>query len=324
MQFQQVMVTGGAGFIGSHIVDALLSRGARVIIYDNFSTGRPEYVPSNTTDRLKVVKADVLDNASLQAAMRGCDFVFHMQANADVRGGMSNPRVDLEQNTFATWNVLDAARLNGVRGIAFASSAAVYGEPDVFPTPETYAPIQTSLYGASKYAGEAMIQAYSEYFNIRSYSFRFVSWMGERYSHGIVFDVIKKLQKDPKRLPLLGDGTQKKSYLYVKDGIDGILLGIEKSASIKNIYNLGHDDFITVVEVARVILDEMKLVGVPLEFAGGKRGWLGDSPLVHLDTSKMKSLGWRPQVSVEESIRRTVRFLISNPRILETRQLNPT
>jgi len=318
------MVTGGAGFIGSHIVDALLSRGARVIIYDNFSTGRPEYVPSNTTDRLKVVKADVLDNASLQAAMRGCDFVFHMQANADVRGGMSNPRVDLEQNTFATWNVLDAARLNGVRGIAFASSAAVYGEPDVFPTPETYAPIQTSLYGASKYAGEAMIQAYSEYFNIRSYSFRFVSWMGERYSHGIVFDVIKKLQKDPKRLPLLGDGTQKKSYLYVKDGIDGILLGIEKSASIKNIYNLGHDDFITVVEVARVILDEMKLVGVPLEFAGGKRGWLGDSPLVHLDTSKMKSLGWRPQVSVEESIRRTVRFLISNPRILETRQLNPT
>ena len=237
---------------------------------------------------------------------------------------MSNTRVDLEQNTFATWNVLDAARLNGVRVIAFASSAAVYGEPDVFPTPETYAPIQTSLYGASKYAGEAMIQAYSEYFNIRSYSFRFVSWMGERYSHGIVFDVIKKLQKDPERLPLLGDGTQKKSYLYVKDGIDGILLGIEKSASIKNIYNLGHDDFITVVEVARVILDEMKLVGVPLEFAGGKRGWLGDSPLVHLDTSKMKSLGWRPQVSVEESIRRTVRFLISNPRILETRQLNPT
>ena len=295
-----------------------------MIIYDNFSTGRPEYVPSNTTDRLKVVTADVSDTASLQAAMRGCDFVFHMQANADVRGGMSNTRVDLEQNTFATWNVLEAARLNGVQGIAFASSAAVYGEPDVFPTPETYAPIQTSLYGASKYAGEAMIQAYSEYFNIRSYSFRFVSWMGERYSHGIVFDVIKKLQKDPERLPLLGDGTQKKSYLYVKDGIDGILLGIEKSASIKNIYNLGHDDFITVVEVARVILDEMKLVGVPLEFAGGKRGWLGDSPLVHLDTSKMKSLGWRPQVSVEESIRRTVRFLISNPRILETRQLNPT
>jgi UDP-glucose 4-epimerase len=322
MEFKNVLVTGGAGFIGSHIVDELLARGARVVVYDSFVTGREEFLPSATTpaSRLEVVRADVLDAAKLQAAMKGCEFVFHIQANADVRGGKTNTRVDLEQNTLATWNVLEAARLAEVRGMAFASSAAVYGEPEKFPTPESYAPLQTSVYGASKFACEAMLQAYSEYFNMRTYSYRFVSWMGERYSHGIVFDVLKKLRQDPSRLPLLGDGTQKKSYLYVKDGVSGIMAGIEKSPDVKNVFNLGHDYFLTVIEVVNIILDEMGLKDVKLEFAGGKRGWLGDSPLVHLDTSRMKALGWQPQVSIEESIRRTVLFLQEHPHILEARR----
>lgn len=319
MQFETVLVTGGAGFIGSHIVDELLSRGARVVVYDNFATGRREFLPGGNA-RLQIVEGDVLDTAMLQAAMKDCQFVFHMQANADVRGGKDNSRIDLDQNTIATWGVLEAARLTKVKGFAFASSAAVYGEPEVFPTPESYAPMQTSLYGASKLAGEAMIQAFSEYFEMSSFSFRFVSWMGERYSHGIVFDVLRKLRRDPKRLPLLGDGTQKKSYLYVKDGVNGIMQAIEKSAARKNVYNLGHDNFLTVIEVVRVILDELKLSDVKLEFAGGKRGWVGDSPLVHLDTSRIKSLGWRPMTSIEESIRRTVRFLVANPALLDARK----
>jgi UDP-glucose 4-epimerase len=313
---QKVFVTGGAGFIGSHLVDALLARGASVVVYDNFRTGHTEFLPANSPG-LRVVRGDVLDLPPLKAACAGSDFIFHFQANADVRGGRDNPRVDLEQNTIATWNALEAARVNGVKGFAFASSAAVYGEPEAFPTPENYASHQTSLYGASKVAGEAMIEAYCEYYNMRSFSYRFVSWIGERYTHGIVFDVLKKLQRDPKCLPLFGDGTQKKSYLYVKDGVAGVMRGIEKSAAQKNVFNLGHDYFITVVEVVKIILDELGLNEVKLEFAGGQRGWLGDSPLVHLDTSKIKRLGWQPETSIEEGIRRTVRYLKQNPHLLQ-------
>ena len=320
MEFKKVLVTGGAGFIGSHIVEELLSRDAEVIVYDNLSTGRKEYLAGPSRGRWTLVEADVMDTSSLQAAMNGCDFVFHLQANADVRGGKQNTRIDLDQNIIATWNVLEAMRLNGVNGIAFSSSAVVYGEPEVFPTPETYAPLQTSLYGASKYAGEAMIQAYCEYFDMRCFIYRFVSWIGERYSHGVVFDLMKKLQRDRTRLPLLGDGTQQKSYLYVKDGVRGIMLAIEKSQAQKNICNLGHDYFITVVEVVKVVLDELGLQDVQLEFAGGKRGWVRDSPLVYLDTAKLKALGWRPEVSIEEGIRRTVRFLKQNPYLLKERE----
>jgi UDP-glucose 4-epimerase len=316
---RKAFITGGAGFIGSNLADELLSRGASVVIYDNLCTGRTEFLPA-ASERSSHVKGDVLDLESLKQAMAGCDFVFHFQANADVRGGQENRRIDLEQNTIATWNVLEAMKLNGVKGIAFASSATIYGEPEIFPTPENYAPLQTSLYGASKYAGEAMIQAYSEYYGMNCFIYRFVSWVGERYSHGIVFDLMKKLQGDRARLSLLGDGTQKKSYLYVKDGVRGIMLGIDQAQAQKNIYNLGHDYFITVIEVVKIILDELGLKDVVLDFAGGKRGWVGDSPLVHLDTAKLKALNWKPETSIEEGIRRTVRFLRENPFLLQGRK----
>lgn len=319
MIFQKAFVTGGAGFIGSHIVDALLARGTKVVVYDNFCTGQPTFLPAPSV-QLEIVRADVLDRPKLEAAMQGCDFVFHFQANADVRGGVKNTSVDLEQNTIATWNVLEAARQHQVKGFAFASSATIYGEPTVFPTPENYAPLQTSLYGASKYAGEAMIQAYSEYFGMRSFVYRFVSWIGERYTHGVVFDILKKLEANPHTLPLLGDGTQQKSYLYVKDGVRGILTGIENATEAKNIFNLGHDQFMNVSELVRVVLDEFGTPGVKLEYAGGKRGWVGDSPLVHLDTTRLKSLGWKPETSIEEGLRRTVRYLLENRQLLTARK----
>ena len=318
IEVQKAFVTGGAGFIASHVVSELIAQKKSVVVYDSFLTGKAEFLPQAATG-LSIVHGDVQDLPRLREAMAGCDFVFHFQANADVRGGVEKTRVDLEQNTVTTWNVLEAMRQNGIKGIAFASSATIYGEPEVFPTPENYAPEQTSLYGASKLAGEAMIQAFCEYFQMRCFIFRFVSWIGEHYTHGIVFDVMKKLSADRSRLPLLGDGTQRKSYLYVKDGVRGIMLAIEKSTVPKNVYNLGHDNFVTVVEVANFILDEMGLKGVPLDFAGGKRGWLGDSPLVHLDTSKIKALGWKPQTSIEEGIRRTVRFLRERPHLLTSR-----
>lgn len=210
----RAFVTGGAGFIGSHIVDRLVQDGAEVTVYDNFSSGREEFLSQHAGNRkVKVVHADVLDSQALIREIAACDFVFHLQANADVRGGIQQTRVDLEQNTIATWNILEAMRVKEIKRIAFASSAAVYGEPDVFPTPESYAPLQTSLYGASKLAGEAMIQAYAEYFGMICYIFRFVSWIGERYSHGVIFDFVKKLAANPHVLEILGDGKQRKSYL---------------------------------------------------------------------------------------------------------------
>src|SRR5262245_22423153 len=224
----RAFVSGGAGFIGSHVVDRLVQAGVNVTIYDNFSTGQEQFISCHTgNSKVRIVHADVLDSERLKKEMANCDFVFHMQANADVRGGIQRTRVDLEQNTIATWNVLEAMHLNDVRQLAFASSATMYGEPDVFPTPESYAPLQTSLYGASKLAGEAMIQAYSEYFGIRCYIFRFVSWIGARYTHGVIFDFMKKLRANGRMLEILGDGKQRKSYLDVTDGSSGIFYAIQ-------------------------------------------------------------------------------------------------
>ena len=317
---QRAFVTGGAGFIGSHIVDRLAQIAANVTIYDNFSTGQEQFISHHLGNpKVRVVRADVLDGERLKDEMAKCDIVFHFQANADVRGGIQRTRVDLEQNTIATWNVLEAVRINEIKHIVFASSATVYGEPDVFPTPESYAPLQTSLYGASKLACEAMIQAYSEYFGITCYIFRFVSWIGERYSHGVIFDFVKKLRNNTQSLEVLGDGKQRKSYLDVIDGVDGIFYAIEHAKARKNVYNLGHDEFMNVLDLADIIVEELGLKSVRYLTTGGERGWLGDSPFVHLDTTKLKALGWRPQVSIERGIRNTVRYLQAHPKVLEQR-----
>jgi len=310
---QRALVTGGAGFIGSHVVDHLLNeRGAEVIVYDDFRSGQEIFLEeARKNDRFSLVEADVLDLERLESSMRGCDFVFHLQANADVRGGLENRRVDLEQNTIATWNVLEAMSRQKVGNMAFASSATIYGEPETYPTPEGTAPLQTSLYGASKYACEAMIQAYSEYFQMRSWIYRFVSWTGPRYTHGVVYDFVRKLESDPEKLFILGNGKAQKSYLDVEDGVSGIFTAIDKARDLKNVINLGHDDFISVLEVADVICEELGLDGVEYEIEDPDkdRGWVGDSPLVHLDTSRLRSLGWSSTISIPESLRRTVRYL---------------
>ena len=316
----KVMVTGGAGFIGSHVVDALVQQGQRVVVYDNLSTGYGRHVEaSRQTGLVEFVQGDILDQARVTAAMDGVHTVFHLAANADVRGGRQNTLVDLEQNVIGTHRVLEAMRTTGASAMVFTSSATVYGEPDVFPTPESYPGMQTSLYGASKLAAEAVVQAYGEYFGIRSHVFRFVSWIGERYSHGVIYDFMNKLRADPTKLEILGDGHQRKSYLHVEDGIRGIFLAVERIPDMKNVINLGHVDYMNVTDLANVVCDEMGLKGVAFHYTGGVRGWLGDSPFVHLDTSKIRDAGFQPQVSIEDGVRRTVRYLLENQWLLDAR-----
>jgi UDP-glucose 4-epimerase len=314
-------VTGGAGFIGSHLVDRLLGDGHEVTAYDNFSTGqRPFLEIARASARFRLVTGDILDLALLTEALRGADVVFHFAANADVRGGLDHPRKDLEQNTIGTFNVLEAMRSVGARRVAFASSGAVYGEPSVFPTPEDAPlPVQTSLYGASKSAGEGLVQAYCAGFGFRGDIFRFVSLVGERYSHGHVFDFVKNLRRDPTTLRVLGDGKQRKSYLDVGDCVDAILLAIAKATRNVNVFNLGNDNYCEVNDSVRWICEELG-VSPRLEYTGGERGWVGDSPFVFLDCARIRALGWRPAVPIRDGIIRTVRYLKSNPWILEQRQ----
>ncbi len=314
-------VTGGAGFIGSNMVDRLLSEPENeVVAYDNFSTGRREFLEdAQKNPRFTLVEGDTLDLDKMTQSMKGCDFVFHFAANADVRMGCEHPKKDLEQNTIATFNVLEAMRANGIKRIGFSSTGSVYGEAEVIPTPENAPfPIQTSLYGASKLACEGLLAAYAEGFGYTAYIFRFVSILGERYTHGHVFDFCKRLKDDPTHLHILGDGHQKKSYLYVKDCMEAILTVVRNTNEKVNIYNLGTDEYVEVNDSVRFICGKL---GVTPEFtyAGGERGWIGDNPFIYLDTKKVRSLGWKPKATIEEGVVKTVEYLMANQWVFEAR-----
>lgn len=314
-------VTGGAGFIGSNMVDRLLSEPENeVVAYDNFSTGRREFLEEALKNsRFTLVEGDTLDLEGMTKAMKGCEFVFHFAANADVRMGCEHPKKDLEQNTIATFNVLEAMRANDIKRIGFSSTGSVYGEAEVIPTPEDAPfPIQTSLYGASKLACEGLLAAYAEGFGYTAYIFRFVSILGERYTHGHVFDFCKRLKDDPEHLHILGDGHQKKSYLYVKDCMEAILTVVRNAKEKVNIYNLGTDEYVEVNDSVRFICGKL---GVTPEFtyAGGERGWIGDNPFIYLDTKKVRSLGWTPKATIEEGVVKTVEYLMANQWVFEAR-----
>jgi UDP-glucose 4-epimerase len=313
-------VTGCAGFIGSNLVDRLLQDGHEVVGYDNFSTGQPEFLAeSQRSLRFSLRRGDTLDADRLTQAMHGADCVFHLAANADVRFGTQHPRKDLEQNTIATFNVLEAMRANAIRRIAFASTGSIYGEPALFPTPEDAPlPVQTSFYGASKLASEGLIEAYSEGFGFQGSIFRFVSILGERYTHGHVFDFYKQLRDHPDKLYVLGNGQQRKSYLYVQDCLAAMLLAIEKAEAKVNIFNLGTDEYCEVNDSIGWICEYLGLAPRRI-YAGGERGWVGDSPFIFLDGSRIRALGWRPKLSIREGIIRTVQYLERNPWVLERR-----
>lgn len=309
---RRACITGGAGFIGSNLADELIERGVEVVIVDDFRTGRREFV-ADALERpgVRLVQGDVLDETLLREAFTGCDWVFHLQANADVRKGLEHPRRDLRQNTIATACVLEAMRAQGVSRILFSSTGSVYGEPEVFPTPEDAPfPVQTSLYAASKLAGEGLIEAYAAGYGFTGVICRFVSILGERYTHGHVFDFFCSLQRDPDRLRVLGDGRQEKSYLYVGDCVSAMLTAAERHRDEPgaHIYNLGTDETITVDESVRLITERLSL-SPRIEHTGGRRGWAGDSPLIRLDTTRIRGLGWAPKLSIAQGILRTLDWL---------------
>jgi len=314
-------VTGGAGFIGSNLVDRLLSQGHEVTVFDNFSTGITEYLENaKKYSGFTLIKGDILDQDLLNRAMSGCDFVFHLAANADVRFGTEHPAKDLHQNTIATFNVLEAMRENSINKIAFSSTGSVYGEAKVIPTPEdTPFPVQTSFYGASKLAGEGLIEAYCEGFGFRSWIFRFVSILGERYPHGHVFDFYQQLRDHPDRLDVLGNGHQKKSYLYVQDCLDAIFTAIQKSHEKVNLFNLGTDEYCEVNDSIGWICTHLGLEP-DIHYTGGARGWIGDNPFIFLDCQKIRALGWTPKYTINQGIIKTLEFLQNNPWLLERRK----
>ena len=304
------IVTGCAGFVGSTLTDRLLADGHSVVGIDNMSTGREEFViTASENPAFSLRRFDLLELELLVAALENIDVVFHLAANADVRFGTDHPTRDFEQNARATLNVLEAMRMNKVGRIVFSSTGSIYGEATQIPTPElTAIPIQTSLYGASKFAAEAFIQAYCEGFGMQAWIFRFVSLLGERYTHGHVVDFVKQLIAHPGRLHILGDGTQRKSYLYVGDCINAILLALEKADAAVNILNLGADDYCTVRDSVGWICERLN-VAPTLSFSGGSRGWVGDNPFIFLDCTSMRSLGWAPTRSIKASVEQTVDYL---------------
>jgi UDP-glucose 4-epimerase len=315
---KHVLVTGGGGFVGSHVVDRLIAQGARVTVIDNFSTGYREFVPPR--DGLRVIEADLVDlgpgrspASALAAAMRGVDFVFHLAANADIKDNLREPRKCIDQNVVATQNVLEAMRAAGVRDIAFASTGSVYGEATVVPTPEDAPfPVQTSIYATSKVCAEGLLTSYALGYDMRVWIFRFVSLLGPRYTHGHVIDFWRQLRRDPTRLAVLGNGKQKKSYLHVLDCVAAMFVAIARSPGAINVLNLGHTEWIEVDQSIAIILRTLG-VSPALSYGGGERGWIGDSPRILLDTARIRGLGWAPVHSIEDGVVDTLRFLDASP-----------
>lgn len=315
----KVLLTGCAGFIGSNLLNYMLQNKFQIIGVDNLSTGKIEHIDEHLNNPNFVFhNIDLKDKEKLNSVnCKDVDLVVHLAANADVRFGLDHPSRDLEENTIVTFNILELVRNNKIKRFAFSSTGSIYGEPNLIPTPEDAPfPIQTSLYGASKLACEGLIQAYAEGYGIRAFIFRFVSIMGPHYSHGHVFDFYNQLLKDPSRLHLLGDGSQRKSYLHINDCISAIFTVLDKAKNNINIFNLGVDDTCTVKQSANWISEHLSLKPA-LSFEGGERGWVGDNPYIHLSVEKLKSLGWINKYSIEDSVKDTVKYLQNNNWILQ-------
>jgi UDP-glucose 4-epimerase len=304
----KAFVSGGAGFVGSHLVRRLLQaeRTESVVIYDNFTSGQRSYLHGVTDDpRLSVTEADLKDVERVRGAMVGCDTVFHLAANPDIAKAITQPDIDFWEGTYLTQNVLEAMRQTGAARIFYTSGSGVYGEDPSVEFPESYGPcIPISTYGASKLASESLIAAYCHMFGLTGRAFRFANVVGPRQTHGVGYDFIRRLKDNPTALRILGDGTQKKSYIHIDDVLEAIFLVAAKKLRPFDVFNVATDDYITVGEIADLAV---RISGLPpgdvkYDFTGGDRGWKGDVPIVRFDCSKIKALGWRNRRSSAEAL----------------------
>lgn len=313
----KALVTGGAGFIGSHLVDRLMEQGHEVRVLDDLSAGTLENIKRWLDhERFEFIKGDMRDAEIVKKAVEGVDVVFHLAANPEVRIGSQSPELLYETNVLITYNLLNAMRDSNVECLVFTSSSTVYGDAEVIPTPEDYGPLEPiSVYGGAKLAAEALISGYAHTFDFKALIFRLANIIGERSNHGVIYDFINKLKKNPNELEILGDGTQRKSYLHVSDTVEGMLHIFEhfkRSEKTVDFYNLGNDDWITVKEIAEIVSEEMGLKP-RFVFTGGVdggRGWKGDVKFMRLSIEKAKATGWRPKLNSYEAVRRTVRELL--------------
>jgi len=310
----KAFVTGGAGFIGSHLVDKLIKKENQVTVFDNLSSGKKEFIKHNFDNKnFKLIEGDLLDIKILEENIKNHDIVFHIAANPFVRMGEKKTRLDLDQGTIATYNLLESMRKNNIKKIVFSSSSVVYGETPQINIPETYGPtLPISLYGAGKLGGEGLISAFTGTFDFQAWIYRFANVVGIRGTHGVIVDFIDKLRKNPKELEILGDGKQQKPYLHVTDIVDGILFGYEKAKEKINLYNIGVDSNTTVKKIAEMVVEEMNLKDVKFNYTGGKRGWAGDVPRFQLSTEKMKKLGWKAKYTSDNAVRKAIREILDN------------
>jgi UDP-glucose 4-epimerase len=310
----KAFVTGGAGFIGSHLVDILLENKDTVTSFDNLTSGKKEFFQNHLENKnFRFVKADLLDINAVKKEIKGHDVIFHIAANPFVRLGETQTRLDLEQGAIATYNVLEAMRLNNIKKIVFSSSSVVYAETPKISIPENYGPtLPISLYGAGKLSAEGLISAFCGTFGFQAWVYRFANVVGPRGTHGVIVDFIEKLKKNPRELEILGDGKQQKPYLYVSDVIKGIIHGFEHSNNQINLFNLGCDSNTTVTRIAEMVVEEMKLSNVKFKYTGGARGWAGDVPRFQLDAKKINKLGWTAKYTSDEAVRKAIREILDS------------
>jgi UDP-glucose 4-epimerase len=310
----KAFVTGGAGFIGSHLVDRLISKGDIVTVYDNLSSGKKQFLEQHmNNDKFSFINADLLDLTRLKKEIKDHDVAFHIAANPYVRLGEKQTRLDLEQGAIVTYNILEAMRVNDIKKIVFSSSSVVYAETPLKSIPEEYGPtLPISLYGAGKLAAEGLISAFCGTFGFQAWIYRFANVVGILGTHGVIVDFIDKLKKNPKKLEILGDGNQQKTYLHVSEVIDGMLYGFEKSSDQINLYNLGCNSDTTVNKIAEMVVEEMGLKNVEFRYTGGKRGWAGDVPRFQLDIKKINKLGWKAKYKSDEVVKKAIREILDN------------
>jgi len=307
-------VAGGAGFIGSHAARRLLARpAARVVVYDNFSSGRPWHLPDDP--RLTVVRGDLKDLVRLTRAVAGSDTVFHFASNPDIARAAAEPDIDFREGTFLTQNLLEAMRVSGCPRLVYASGSGVYGDTGVTPAAETYSPLRpVSTYGASKLACEALISAYAHMFGLHALAFRFANVVGPNQTHGVAFDFVRRLLRDPDRLEILGDGLQSKSYVHVDDVLDALLVTNDRAPHGFEVYNVATEDYVTVREIADLVAARLGLPGVAYRYTGGPRGWKGDVPVVRFDTTRLRATGWANRRTSVEALTDAIDSMIADAR----------